>query len=207
MRLKHVNLERLVHYYHALGEREAAGEFFSSGQIASLLHMDDTQIRKDLAAIGVRGYPRRGFRTAEVVEAIRETLGFSKNYTAILVGAGHLGGALAAYGAFSKYGMKVVGVFDREPEKQGQRFGRLLVQPMARLRSKVRKHGVRLAMIAVPAAEAQEVADTVVAAGICTLWSFAPTTLVVPKHVYVRNEHISVGLGELAYTLKHCPPE
>ena len=74
MRLRHVNLERLVHYYHALGEQAAAGEFFSSAQIAELLHMDDTQIRKDLAAIGVRGYPRRGFRTAEVTEAIRETL-------------------------------------------------------------------------------------------------------------------------------------
>ncbi len=206
-RLKHGNLERLVHYYHALGERSDPGEYFSSAQIAEFLHMDDTQIRKDLAAIGLRGYPRLGFRTAETLEAIREALGFSNTYKAILIGAGHLGGALAAYSAFERYGMRLVGIFDGDEGKQGQRFGRLVVQPMRRLKSIIRSRGARMAILAVPARAAQDVADAVVGAGVDTIWSFAPTTLVVPSHVYVRNEHISVGLGELAYALKrdqHC---
>lgn len=202
-RLKHANLERLVHYYHALGESSDPGEYFSSAQIAELLHMDDTQIRKDLASIGLRGYPRLGFRTAETLEAIRQALGFSETYKAILVGAGHLGGALAAYSAFERYGMRLVGIFDGAEDKQGQRFGRLVVQPMRRLKSIVRSREVRMAVLAVPARAAQDVADAVVSAGVDTIWSFAPTTLVVPSHVYVRNEHISVGLGELAYALKH----
>jgi redox-sensing transcriptional repressor len=202
--LKHSHLERLVHYFHVLGERfpQNARAHFSSAQIAALLHMDDTQIRKDLAAIGVRGYPRIGFRTSEAREAIREALGFSESYKAVLVGAGHLGSALAAYDGFSQYGMRLVGALDANPDAVGQRFGRLVVQPMTRLRTVIKQRSARLAIIAVPATAAQAVADQLIEAGIETIWNFAPTTLVVPDSIYVRNEHISVGLGELAYYLK-----
>lgn len=205
------NLERLVHYYHALRERSPerprsnapAMMTFSSAQLATLLDIDATQVRKDLAAIGVRGAPRVGFRTDEALAAIRRTLGFDQDYKGVLIGVGQLGGALAAYARFSHYGLRLVGLFDADREKHGQRFGRLVVQPLSRLAAAVRSRQVRLAVLAVPAFAAQEVTDEVIAAGIDTLWNFAPTRLTVPAHVYVRNEHISVGLGELAYALQH----
>lgn len=202
--LKHSLLERLVHYLHVLGERHPDSDrvHFSSAQVGALLHMDDTQIRKDLAAVGVRGYPRLGFRTAEAKDAIRRALGFDREHRAVLIGAGHLGGALVNYEGFLQYGLRWVGIFDRDPLKQGQRFGRLVVQPLARLRAAARQREIHLAVLAVPASAAQDVANQVVTAGIKALWNFAPTSLVVPQQIYVRNEHISVGLGELGYHLK-----
>jgi len=209
-KLKHSLLERLVHYLHVLVERHPDNEreYFSSAHVAALLHMDDTQIRKDLAAVGVRGYPRLGFRTLEAREAIRRTLGFNCRHRAILVGAGHLGGALAAYKGFAGYGIQWVGIFDADSDKHGTRFGRLVVQPLSRLHNVARKREIHLAVIAVPSGAAQDVANQVVTAGINTLWNFAPMSLVVPSRVYVRNEHISVGLGELSYHLKQSadPP-
>lgn len=205
------NLERLVHYYHALRERlperppSSASSLatFSSAQLAALLDIDATQVRKDLATIGVRGAPRVGFRTEETLAAIRRTLGFDRDYKGVLIGVGQLGGALAAYPRFAHYGLRFVGLFDADREKHGQRFGRLVVQPLQRLAAAVRSRQVRLAVLAVPAFAAQEVADQAIAAGIDTLWNFAPTRLTVPERVYVRNEHISVGLGELAYALQN----
>lgn len=207
--LKHVLLERLMHYYSYLGQRggEQGPETISSAQIAKFLNMDDTLVRKDLAAIGVRGHPRVGFRTQEVVAAIREVLGFNEAHKAIVVGAGRLGSALAAYSGFAKCGLFVVAALDNDPLKQGTILAGTVVQPMENLESVIRRHNVRLAILSVPVEPAQEIADRLVRAGIRAIWNFAPTAIVVPEGVIVRHEHIAVGLAELAYRLKHSPAD
>jgi redox-sensing transcriptional repressor len=53
-----------------------------------------------------------------------------------------------------------------------------------------------------PAAAAQGVTDTLVAAGIKAIWNFAPINLNVPKGVIVQKEDISSGLAELCAKLK-----
>ncbi|MFO7973846.1 MAG: redox-sensing transcriptional repressor Rex [Candidatus Hydrogenedentota bacterium] len=203
--LGHSHLERLVHYYHFLGERADMDKeaTVSSRQLAELLTMDDTQVRKDLAAIGVRGVPRIGYNTVEVMEAIREVLGFDKIYKAILVGAGHLGGALAAYRGFMKYGLRIVGVFDNDPARIGTTIGGHFVYDTKELETVIMRNEARLAILAVPAEACQALADRLVRAGISGIWNFGPTTLTVPPHVVVRHEHIVVGLAELAYHLQH----
>lgn len=105
--LNQLVVERLMHYYHLVAEQieSHATGYVSSAQIAMLLDMDDTLVRKDLAAIGVRGRPRVGFSTKGLMDAIRETLGFNESYKAVIVGAGRLGGAIASYAGFGKYGV------------------------------------------------------------------------------------------------------
>lgn len=203
--LKHVLLERLMHYYYFLGERpgEDSPETVSSGQIAKFLNMDDTLVRKDLAALGVRGHPRIGFKTHEVLAAIRNVLGFEKTNKAIVVGTGRLGGALAAYSGFSKCSLFIVAAFDSDPQKQGSVLAGTVVQPMENLEAVIQRHNVRLAILTVPADPAQEIADRLVRAGIRAIWNFAPKALVVPSGVVVRHEHIVAGLAELAYHLKN----
>ena len=155
--LGHSHLERLVHYYHFLGERVDLDETtrVSSQQLAQLLTMDDTQVRKDLAAIGVRGVPRLGYRAAEVVEAIRQVLGFDQIHRAILVGAGRLGGALAAYRGFVKYGLRIVGVFDQDLGKVGTTIGGHFVYSTNELETVIERNNARLAILAVPAETCQ----------------------------------------------------
>ena len=205
--LGHSHLERLVHYYHFLGERVDLDETtrVSSQQLAQLLTMDDTQVRKDLAAIGVRGVPRLGYRAAEVVEAIRQVLGFDQIHRAILVGAGRQGGALAAYRGFVKYGLLIVGVFDQDLGKVGTTIGGHFVYSTNELETVIERNNARLAILAVPAETCQALADRLVRAGISGIWNFGPTTLTVPDGVVVRHEHIVVGLAELAYHLQNEP--
>lgn len=202
--LNQLVVERLMHYYHLVSdqiESQATG-YVSSAQIADLLDMDDTLVRKDLAAIGVRGRPRVGFSTQGLMNAIRETLGFNERYRSVIVGAGRLGGAIASYGGFGKYGLDIVALFDADPLRVGSTLGGASVLPIGSLESVVRDHGVHLAVLTVPAEAAQPLADRLVEAGIRAIWNFAPTSLVLPADVFVRHEHISVGLAELAYYLK-----
>jgi redox-sensing transcriptional repressor len=212
--LKHALLERLMHYYYFVGERVAKndeppgrhGHTVSSAEIAKFLNMDDTLVRKDLASVGVRGYPRVGFRATEVLAAIRELLGFNRTYRAIIVGAGRMGGALASSTDFSQLGLQVVAVFDNDIEKHGMVLGGIEVQPMVYLEAVVQQMDVRLAILTVPAEPAQGITDRLVRAGVQAIWSFAPTALVTPESVVVRHEHIAVGLAEVAYHLKEMHP-
>jgi len=203
--LKHALLERLVHYYHFLGERldEGHDATVTSMRIASLLRTDDTLVRKDLAAIGVRGLPRVGFSSAEVLGAIRDLLGFDEAFRAVIIGAGRLGGAMASYAGFARYGLDIVALFDTDPAKIGSRSAGHIVQPFENLAEVVSRQDVSMAILTVPAAVAQEVADAAVSAGVRAIWNFATTSLHVPEDVFVRHEHISVGLAELSYHLKH----
>jgi redox-sensing transcriptional repressor len=193
-----------MHYYHLVAEQietQASG-YVSSAQIADLLDMDDTLVRKDLAAIGVRGRPRVGFSTQVLMDAVRETLGFNERYRSVIVGAGRLGGAIASYGGFGKYGLDIVALFDADPARVGDTLGGAPVLAIESMETVVRDHGVHLAVLTVPAETAQSLADRLVEAGIRAIWNFAPTSLVVPPKIFVRHEHISVGLAELAYYLK-----
>ncbi len=207
--LKHALLERLMHYHYIVGEKhkpnapgEPANETISSAEIAKYLTMDDTLVRKDLAAIGVRGYPRVGFKSAEVLKAIREVLGFDDEFRSAIIGAGRMGGALASYRNFARYGLAIMAAFDNDPAKHGTYLGQIEVQPMECLEEVLESLHIRLAILTVPAGPAQAITDRLVRAGIRAIWNFAPDTLAVPDGVTVRHEHISVGLAELAYHLK-----
>ncbi len=159
-------------------------------------------MRKDLGAIGLRGTGRVGFNAGAVVHRVREVLAFDRTHLAILVGAGHLGGALMAYVGFARYGLRIVAAFDRDDDKAGQEIAGCTVRPTRGMRAFIQRHRIRLAILTVPASAAQKVTDRLVAAGITAIWNFSPTRLTIPEGVFVRNEHISLGLSELAFHLK-----
>lgn len=204
--LKKTLLERLVLYCHFL-ESEAAGpasDHVSSVEIADYAEIDESQVRKDFAAIGVRGTPRVGYEVNEITGAIQETLGFDQGYRAAVVGAGRLGSALVCYPGFTRYGLHVVAAFDKDINRVGQRLCALTIEPIERIREVIAGKGVELGIVAVPARGAQDAAERLVDAGVRALWNFAPTGLTVPDDVKVRHEHLSIGLAELAYHLNRA---
>ena len=178
----------------------------TSAQIAAALDVDATQVRKDLSAIGLVGMGRVGFDVCEVCRAIRVSMGFDHGYEGVLIGTGHLGGALLAYSGFAagfaRYGLNIVAAFDNDKAKIGEEIAGMTVRPMKAMKPFVKRRGIRLAVLTTPAGVAQELTDRLVSTGITAIWNFTPTRLTVPEGVLVRNEHISVGLSEIAYHLK-----
>ena len=191
-------------YYRFLSELTARKRVntVTSAQIAEALDIDATQIRKDLSAIGLQGMGRVGFDVCEVCRAIRVVLGFDQKYETVLVGTGHLGNALLAYSGFDRYGLHIVAAFDSDNRKIGRKIAGFTVISTRMLKPFVRRHKIRLAILTTPAEVSQTLTDRLVSVGVEAIWNFAPTQLTVPPGVFLRNEHISKGLSEIAYRLQ-----
>ena len=170
--------------------------------MAEALDIDPTQVRKDFGAIGLVGIGRVGYQVEDVCCAVRQVMGFNNDNPAVLIGVGQLGGALLTYPGFRKYGLSIAAVFDNDPGKVGRRKAGYTIRSIRSLKPFVRKHGIRLAILCTPVEVSQTLADRLISVGIKAIWNFTPTDLTVPPDVLVREEHISLGLSEIAYHLK-----
>jgi redox-sensing transcriptional repressor len=131
--------------------------------------------------------------TEELIDSIDAQLSGGTICRAVIVGAGKLGGALLGYDGFSSYGLTVVAAFDKDRARSGEKK----VLPMEELETFCRQENVRIGVITVPAAAAQEVCDRLVAAGVRAIWSFAPVRLSVPDGVALREEDLALSLAHL----------
>src|SRR2546421_4117648 len=152
----------------------------SSKQLGESLGLTDAQVRKDFAYFGQFGHPGIGYRVDDLIGQVKRILGTDKTWNVLLVGAGNLGRALMAYKGFDQKGFRLVAVFDADPGKIGKKQASFSIQPLGELASTVQKQSIKLAMIAVPADNAQDVADQLVAAGVRGLLNFAPVSINVP---------------------------
>lgn len=171
----------------------------SSTNLAEFLHLSAAQIRKDYSYFGDFGTRGVGYDIALLIKKIRGILKLSDTSGAALIGAGNLGTALLAYPGFRTYGFEIMAVFDSSPNKIGKKIRGAMVDDAARITDELKAKGIKLAIIAVPAEAAQEVADKVIAAGVNGILNFAPKFLAVPKKVKVITIDIAMELGRLPY--------
>jgi redox-sensing transcriptional repressor len=66
----------------------------------------------------------------------------------------------------------------------------------------IRERGVRIAMLAVPAANAQEVCNQLVKAGVRAILNYAPVTLTVPDGIHVQYIDPVIHLQRMTYYLE-----
>lgn len=196
-------LSRLPIYYCYLQERLAEGqEFVSSSAVAASLSLNAVQVRKDLAGVSsAPGRSKVGFRTEQLLNDMKSYLGYDNYNEAVLVGVGGLGKTLLQYPGFKNYGLDVVAGFDVDANVVGKTIGGKPVYPMAQLEGLVRRLGVNLGIITVPGAQAQTVADQLVACGIKGIWNFAPAHINLPTGVIIKNENLAASLAVLSSRL------
>lgn len=196
-------IRRLSLYLRQLEAFQASGLLtVSSKQLADPLGFTDAQIRKDLGYFGQFGKPGKGYSVISMIATIRKILGTDRIWSVLLVGAGNLGTALAGYRGFARKGFRIVAAFDNDPEKIGRPLGghpSLTVQPLEQLAEVVRQGDARLAILAVPAGAAQQVAEQIAHAGVQGILNFAPITLATPRNVSVNDVDLAVELEQLAF--------
>jgi redox-sensing transcriptional repressor len=188
-------------YLRSLVDLPASQETCSSDQLAAIAGVNSAQVRKDLSHFGSLGTRGVGYNVAELRALLRQSLGLTREYSVVLVGAGNLGSALANYPGFDTWGFDIVAVFDTESDKIGQPAGELTIQHLNGLESVVADRGVSIAIIATPAAAAQEVADRITRSGIRSILNFAPCVLQIPDDVFVRRVDLSTELQILTFHL------
>lgn len=191
---------RLSIYLRCLEELEEDGlSAVSSKQLAERFGLNSAQVRKDLAYFGQFGVRGLGYYIAELKHNLERILGLKQEWEVALVGIGNLGSALAGYKGFQERGFRVVALFDRDPARIGKRVGNLPVLDAARMVQSIRRRRIRIAVVSVPAQNAQAVADQLVQAGVTAILNFAPTQLTVPPDVKVQNVDLSVLLKTLSF--------
>ena len=192
-------IRRLPTYLYKLSEMRKAGvEIVATPELARYMNLGEIVIRKDLALTGVSGQPGVGYKVRELIDAIKRYLNWNNVSEAVLVGAGALGSALMGYEGFEEYGLRIIAAFDADPMKIGTEVRGRSVFDIDRLEELTRRLQVRMGIICVPADQAQDIADRMVAGGIKAIWNFANVSLKVPDDVIVQREVIAGGLAVLS---------
>ncbi len=179
---------------------EGTMTYISATALANALHMGEVQVRKDLAMVSDGGRPKIGYLRERLIEDISQFLGYDNTTDAILVGAGKLGQALLGYGGFDAYGLNILAAFDIAPTPVGGE-GKPIYE-ISRLESFLKTHKVLMAIITVPAEQAQDVCESLIDKGIQAIWNFAPVHLNVPDGILVQNENMATSLAVLSMHLQ-----
>lgn len=191
---------RLPIYHRVLGQLlDNDVATVSSQELADLTGVTSAKVRKDLSHLGSYGVRGVGYDVAYLNYQISRGLGLTNDASVLIVGAGNLGRALAAYAGFASRGFRVVGLLDADPGHVDRAVGQVRIAPVADLEAVARATAPDIGVVATPAEAAQDVCDRMVAAGITSILNFAPTVLTVPADVEVRKVDLGLELQILAF--------
>jgi redox-sensing transcriptional repressor len=164
------------------------------------------KVRKDLSYLGSYGTRGVGYDVEYLLHEISRELGLTRDWPVAIVGIGNLGRALANYRGFGARGFRVVALVDADPALVGKKVADLEVENMDDLDRIVADRDIAIAVLAVPAAAAQEVCDRLVAAGVTSILNFAPAVCNVPDGVSMRKVDLAIELQILSfYQLRRAP--
>jgi redox-sensing transcriptional repressor len=196
-RIPQPTINRLPRYLFCLEQFAEGSRTMPSSELARLADETAATVRKDLSYLGSHGMRGVGYDVDRLAGEIRTQLGLDRPWDVVIVGAGHLGTALAHYEGFDGGRLRVIGIYDVAPEKIGTEIEGLVVEPTTQMAVDLASSSHVLGIIAVPPDEAQEAADLLAAAGVAGILSFAPTLLRVP--VFVRHVDLATELHVLGY--------
>lgn len=199
-------VRRMPRYYRYLGELLDAGvERISSNDLSSRMNVTASQIRQDLNNFGGFGQQGYGYNVKYLYEEIGKILGLNVTHYVIIIGAGHLGQALANYVKFEKLGFVITALFDVDPELIGKDVRGIPILALEDLPEYVKNHTVDIATLTMPKSEADTIANELASLGVHAIWNFAHVDLeLFDKDVIVENVHLSDSLMQLSYnTVKH----
>jgi redox-sensing transcriptional repressor len=201
-RIADSTVRRLSAYLRFLEDFENRGlETISSDELAQRGGTTSAQVRKDLSFFGSFGKRGLGYSVPELAGRLREILGLGKEWKVIIIGAGKIGAALAQYRGFRQRGFLILAAYDSNEEKIGRKLEGIPVRDISQLERDVKQDHPDIAVLTVPADEAQRVLDRVVKTGIKAILNFAPTQLQAPADVTVKTVNMAMELEGLSYAL------
>lgn len=193
---------RLPRYFRYLGELKDQGvERISSQELSKIMHVTASQIRQDFNNFGGFGQQGYGYNVEYLYTEIGKILGLDQTHRLVIVGAGHLGQALANYMNFERRGFLIKGLFDISPALAGTQVRGIPVRPMDELEQFISQNKIDIGVLTIPKSGAVDVSKRLVGCGIKAIWNFAHVDLELPDGVQVENVHLSDSLMKLSYNI------
>ena len=201
--IPNIIVSRLPVYLRALNHMQAQGQQTTSSQeLGECVNVSAAQIRKDLSQFGEFGKQGTGYNIVFLIKKLREILKVDRVWDVAVIGMGDMGHALARYQGFTNRGFRVAMVFDNNPTLIGKEVGGFVIQDAKTMVEAIRGAGIKIAMLTVPAAAAQEVADQIIEAGVKAILNYAPISLSVPASVKLQYTDPAIGLQRMTYYLE-----
>jgi len=197
-----VVIKRLPRYYRYLDELDKEGKTrISSTALSDKMGVTASQIRQDFNYFGGFGQQGYGYNVQYLLGEMKKLLGINKSYKVIIVGAGNLGHAIANYAGLKKRGFKLIGIFDNDKAKIGQKVGELTISDVSEVLGFIKEKKVDIVILTLPKEATEEVADKLADSGIKGFWNFSYTELKSRNSLFVENVHLTDSLMTLSFKI------
>ncbi len=174
----------------------------SSNELGKVIGISAAQIRKDLSQFGEFGKQGSGYSVTRLIEVLQDILNLNCMWDLVIVGAGSLGTAIAKYPGFHDQSFRVAMIFDSNPNMVGTKVGEYVVKSTDHMEEELKNSGIKIAMLTLPASEAQKAADRLVSAGVKAILNYAPISLILPENVQVQYINPAQNLQHMTYYLE-----
>lgn len=195
-------INRLPRYFRHLTDLfESGTERISSKELSERMGVTASQIRQDLNCFGGFGQQGYGYNVEMLRDEIAKILGLNHGYTAVMIGAGHMGRTFATNTKFESRGFKLIGIFDNNPNVIGTSITSFTVMDYANIQKFIEENKPQMAILTVPKEAMKEVAEDLIRMGIKAFMNFSYTELAESDGIIVENVHLSDSLMRLSYKI------
>jgi redox-sensing transcriptional repressor len=188
---------------------EGAGEKpLTSAELEAYSGWPSHTIRKDISCLSGAEQDESlgsgsGYRPERLIPAIRKALGLDKHRSFCVVGLGRLGSAFLNLNWGETGGVfQLAAGFDSNVNRVEILKSPAPLYPAYKMAEVIRRLGIEIALLCVPAEEAQVCAEKLAAAGIGGIVNFAPVALVLPPEVAAQNVYVIDQLRALAVKMQ-----
>ena len=197
-------IRRLPNYYRCLSNMEQNGvEKLSSRKLAEAMNITASQVRQDLNCFGEFGQQGYGYDVNLLRGEIAKLLGIDTIKNTVIYGIGNLGRAVLFHFDFEKFGFKLMGLFDKNPELVGTELAGFTIKSATDVSDFLKENKIDAAILCLPTTAADVVVEELYAGGIRSFLNFSHFDI---KSNYpdcaVENVHLSESLMTLAYLMR-----
>lgn len=198
-------IKRLPRYYRFLGKLKDEGQTrISSIALSAMMGTTASQIRQDLNCFGGFGQQGYGYNVEQLYNEIGKILGVDKTLDAILIGVGNLGRAIASHMEFEKRGIRLLGIFDKNPALAETKIKQYPIYHTDTLKDFCKKYQPKMAIVCTPTVATEKVIDDLISYGITGFWNYSHFDILSKyPDVNVQNVHLSDSLMTLGYQMKN----
>jgi redox-sensing transcriptional repressor len=169
-----------------------------SDNIAEALDISASLVRKDFSIFGISGNQKGGYHIDSILGKINGILGTDEIQRVILVGVGRIGQALIRYKGFENDGIRITAGFDIDQERIDNK-GDVPIFHIDHLREFVKKHKIKIAIMAVPELMAIPTFEVLKEAGIKGILNFTPAKIKNSPGIVINHMNIEHELANLIY--------
>ena len=205
VKISEKKIERIINYRRVLIrlDKQMKRTHVFSHQLALCSGASPAQVRRDLMEIGYTGSPAHGYEVKGLLISIGKFIDPEAKEGIALIGLGNLGRSIIDYFNGQSSKLEIITVFDKNPDKVNRVVAGCRSYHVNELSRIIIEKNIKTAVISVPSGDAQNVADTLIDAGIKGILNYAPIILNVPAGIYVENRDMITALEKVSYFAKN----